>query len=90
MKVVCYTASWCSPCKQMHRILDELCVAHKWHITFKDIEDCDDEVEQYKIMNVPFLVAIDDNKHIIWKYDGVPSDKVHLEMELRELFKTAS
>lgn len=70
MKILEFTAAWCSPCKSMKPKVEEECKKVGCDLEVIDIEQEDDLVNIYKIRNVPTLIAIDDEKNVIGRASG--------------------
>ena len=58
--IVDFTASWCTPCKKLAPILEELAVEYKGKVDFYkvDVDKCRDIAEAFKISSIPALLFI--------------------------------
>ena len=68
-KVIRFTASWCSPCKAMASILEE--INTNIPIEVVDIDAQQDVAIEYGIRGVPTLVKVDNNGNITGRMVGV-------------------
>lgn len=59
-----FSATWCSPCKQLSPIIDELHNEYSNRVVIGkvDIEENNDIVNKYSIKNVPTLLFIKNGK----------------------------
>ena len=88
MRVIQFGASWCAPCKMMHKVIDGLCAEHQdWNVEYHDVEECVEETEHYSIMNVPTLMCVDKAGAVVWTYNGAPTDKKKIEDCLNNAFR---
>lgn len=81
LKLLKFGASYCTPCRSLTPILEEL----KDKVTIEDIDV--DEVDpvvltNYKIRNIPVLIITKDNVEV-WRHVGSIS-KIDLENKLKE------
>lgn len=84
MKVYAFTASWCSPCKQMKPTLDRLMATEGVHIIYKDVEKQENSnlVAKFNVRAVPTLVLLDDEGEPQGTLIGLQN-----ENRLREFFQ---
>ena len=68
-KIIRFTASWCSPCKAMASILEE--INTNIPIEVVDIDAHQDVAIEYGIRGVPTLVKVDNNGNITGRMVGV-------------------
>jgi thioredoxin 1 len=68
-KIIRFTASWCSPCKAMASILEE--INTNIPIEVVDIDAQQDVAIEYGIRGVPTLVKVDNNGNITGRMVGV-------------------
>ena len=62
MIILFFSADWCNPCKQLHKVVAEVKEEYpKIEIIHCDIESDTDLVETYHIMSVPTLIFLKDN-----------------------------
>lgn len=65
IKILDFYADWCQPCKQLAPILTQLEQEFDWVTIEKiDIEENDDTVFKYQIMNIPTLIIFKDGKQV--------------------------
>ena len=81
VKLLKFGANWCTPCRSLVPILEEL----KDKVVIEDIDV--DEVDpvvltNYKIRNIPVLIITKDNVEV-WRHVGSIS-KIDLENKLKE------
>jgi len=71
-----FTSEWCSACKQMRPVIEEL-IKEGYFIRFIDYNRNADLVQQYKISNVPTLVIKTNEGKEVTRFIGVTSqDKI--------------
>ena len=58
MKLLKFSASWCSPCKMLSVIIDNMDLPYE--IDNIDIDEQSELAQQYNIRGVPTLILIDD------------------------------
>ncbi len=68
-KIIRFTAAWCSPCKAMASILEE--INTNIPIEVVDIDAQQDVAIEYGIRGVPTLVKVDNNGNITGRMVGV-------------------
>lgn len=60
MKCIIYSATWCGPCRMLHKTVDAIKAEHpEWYIQFHDIEEYAEEVEHYQVQNLPTIIFFD-------------------------------
>ena len=65
IKILDFYADWCQPCKQLAPILIQLEQEFDWVTIEKiNIEEDDDTVFKYQIMNIPTLIIFKDGKQV--------------------------
>lgn len=81
-KLLHFTADWCAPCKKMKPLIEEF-AAENTDIEYIQINvDVDfDVAEEYEVMSIPTLIAIDNNL-LVGRFTGL-ADKAKIE----QLFK---
>ena len=85
-KVIKFSASWCAPCKAMKPIFDKISQMEKYkslQFIEYDIETDEDGVElveTFNIKNVPTIVCVDENNHVIRKIIGLVQENTLIEL----------
>lgn len=76
--IVDFFATWCSPCKALLPILDEVVSedANK-KVVKVDIDDCPEIAAQYRIMTVPTLLVFKDGEIVDKSVGLIPKDEVN-------------
>lgn len=71
-KVIKFSASWCSPCKQLAPKFKEIVEKYKETTSFKeiDINDVEDVTEKYNIRTIPTVLFLDAEDNVINKVIG--------------------
>lgn len=65
IKILDFYANWCQPCKQLAPILTQIEEEFDWVTIEKiDIEENDDAVFKYQIMNIPTLIIFKDDVQV--------------------------
>lgn len=81
LSVIRCHASWCSPCKQLGNIIEKLENIDGVHFYDVDVDDSDEIVEKYGIMNVPTTIFFKDgcelDKHIGFMPESVLKNKIN-------------
>jgi len=59
-------ASWCTPCRMIAPIIDELARDYTGRILFGklDVDESNEVVEQYQVMSIPTLLIFKDGKFV--------------------------
>lgn len=74
-------ASWCAPCKQLESIIEKLDDIEGVQFYDVDVDDSDEIVEKYGVMNVPTTLFFKDNceldKHIGFMTESVLKNKIN-------------
>lgn len=84
MKLLQFKASWCSPCKQQTKLFEKTPLS----IELQGIDIDEDEnglVEKYKIMSIPTMILINNDK-IIKRWVGITSVE-DIEKEIKSIEK---
>ena len=78
IKVLCFTATWCGPCKAMKPVMAQIAAdnADKFDINYVDIEENSDLATQYGIRGVPTYVVVKDDKEVDRIVGATTKDKV--------------
>ncbi len=82
MEIIVFTADWCSPCKKLKPILDNLESKMNLRVTRLDVEKEDDAVENYTIRNIPTVVILKDGKEVDRISGLVPSEVLEAKFKL--------
>ena len=65
MRVLKFSASWCNPCKNLQKSLQENEDVLKYKVEDIDIDESLEESQKYGIRSVPTIVLLDDdNKEV--------------------------
>ena len=65
MRVLKFSASWCNPCKNLQKSLQENGDVLKYKVEDIDIDEHLEEAQKYGIRSVPTIVLLDnDNKEV--------------------------
>ena len=65
MRVLKFSASWCNPCKNLQKSLQENEDVLKYKVEDIDIDESLEEAQKYGIRSVPTIVLLDDdNKEV--------------------------
>lgn len=65
MRVLKFSASWCNPCKNLQKSLQENENVLKYKVEDIDIDESLEEAQKYGIRSVPTIVLLnDDNKEV--------------------------
>lgn len=71
MKILRFTAKWCTPCKSLEKLLQEIGVDGK-QIEVLDIDQTDRSIlMQYGVRSVPTMIKIDENGHVLGALVGL-------------------
>lgn len=74
MKLLKFTASWCSSCKQQSKILEDFIDIPVEEI---DVEDQFELADEYGIRNLPTMILLDNEGKEKYRFIGVtPLDKI--------------
>ena len=86
--VIDFYAPWCSPCKIMAPIVEELAKEYKGKLVFlkANVDDCPDLVQQFNIMSIPATVFLKDGQEID-KVVGFHNKDI-LVKKINEIFKS--
>lgn len=77
MKVLKFSASWCSPCRMLQHIIDSTSIQHE--IESIDIDENVKMAQQYNVRGVPTLIMIDDVGNEIKRNVGMLTKEKLLE-----------
>lgn len=74
MKLLKFTASWCSSCKQQSKVLEDFTDIPVEEI---DVEDQFELADEYGIRNLPTMILLDNEGKEKYRFVGVTSlDKI--------------
>lgn len=76
-----FSAPWCSPCKTLDKVLDEVIVESDIQIVKVDVDNSPELASQYNVMSIPKMVFIR-NGEIINESVGVKQ-----KQEILDFFK---
>ena len=82
MEIIVFTADWCSPCKKLKPILDNLESKMNLRVFRMDVEKEDEAVENYTIRNIPTIVIVKDGKEVDRISGLIPSDVLEAKFKL--------
>lgn len=82
MEIIVFTADWCSPCKKLKPILDNLESKMNLRVFRIDVEKEDEAVEQYTIRNIPTIVIVKDGKEVDRISGLIPSEVLEAKFKL--------
>lgn len=68
MKILKFSASWCSPCKILDYTLKDY---DKYPIEKLSIEDNPDKILEYNVMKVPTLIVLNDKEEELSRISGM-------------------
>lgn len=75
-----FTADWCDACKCIEPLFNKKMNQHKSNINFKkiniDYEDTDYTTIQYKIVKIPTIILIENDKIINYINEQITEDKL--------------
>lgn len=80
MKILKFSASWCSPCKTLKTLLNGFDI---FEIEDTDVDENPEKTLEYNVRNVPTLVLIDDDEKELWRHSGI-IDKARLTLETQK------
>ena len=81
IKVIKFGASWCTPCKTFEPVFKSIAKEYKDKAIFveKDIEECEEEVEEYQIRSVPTLLFLDEKGVVVGRIVGTVTKETVIE-----------
>ena len=82
MEIIVFTSDWCSPCKKLKPILDNLEDKMNLKVTRLDVEKEDDAVETYSIRSIPTIVILKDGKEVDRISGLIPSEVLEAKFKL--------
>ena len=82
MEIIVFTTDWCSPCKKLKPILDNLESKMNLRVFRMDVEKEDEAVENYTIRNIPTIVIVKDGKEVDRISGLIPSDVLEAKFKL--------
>ena len=78
MKILKFTAEWCSSCKAMSKIIEELPDKSFIHEINVESDEGDDLATKFKIKSLPTIVVLNKNDEEVNRFVGILS-RIHLE-----------
>ena len=72
MKLLQFKATWCNPCKNLTRTLENINIPYD--IQLIDIEEDIDTAIKFNVRSVPTLILLDSNNNIIQSHVGSISE----------------
>lgn len=73
MQILKFYASWCNPCKQQSKVLEEMTLSVP--IVNIDIDDNHSAAIEHGIRGVPCMILMDDNNNILTRLNGLQTKK---------------
>lgn len=66
IKLLDFYADWCSPCKAMEPIFEEVKEEYKGKVEFKaiDVDQNNERAREYGVMSIPTYIIINDEKEV--------------------------
>ncbi|MFA4952776.1 MAG: thioredoxin family protein [Candidatus Pacearchaeota archaeon] len=83
IKILDFTGKWCSSCIVLDKMMEsEIIPKYKNKVKFIkiDIEEGENLIKQYKILSVPTLILLKNNKEIWRKSSSITKDEVIKEL----------
>jgi thioredoxin 1 len=75
MRVLKFSASWCNPCKNLQKSLQENEDVLKYKVEDIDIDESLEETKKYGIRAVPTIVLLDDDNNEIDRSTNIKTAK---------------
>ena len=76
-QILFFSAPWCGPCRQMKTMLNES-IQNELNMEIIDISKDMDKAAEYKVMNVPTFVVLEDGKEVSRKIGGTTIDALRV------------
>lgn len=73
IKILRFTASWCSPCKRYAPIFNEFVEENDINAEEIDIDESPELAQRYGVMSVPTTVILDKGDEVVGSVSGVVS-----------------
>jgi len=74
-KILCFSATWCGPCRTFAPIFEEVSKKYATKFTFQKIDVDEDEqlCDKYKVQSIPTIIVVDGEKEILRKVGSFDS-----------------
>lgn len=77
MKLLKFEASWCGPCKQLSKTMEQ--IEFPFPVEVIDVDQNTAAAVEYGIRGVPHLILLDENNNIIKRIGGNVSKDILVE-----------
>jgi thioredoxin 1 len=72
-EILFFSSPWCGPCRQMKSMLNES-IQTEINMTIIDISEEMEKATEFKVMNVPTFVVLEDGKEVARKIGATTID----------------
>jgi len=76
-QILFFSAPWCGPCRQMKTMLNES-IQNELNLKIIDISKDMNKATEYKVMNVPTFIVLEDGKEVSRKIGGTTIDALRI------------